>query len=107
MAWTYLVGREDLGATRLRAEPDPDPAALGEGEVHFAIERFSLTANNITYGAFGDRMGYWRFFPSGEDGWGIIPVWGFATVTASRASGIEPGTRFYGYWPMEIGRAHV
>ncbi|GLR46613.1 hypothetical protein GCM10007925_03240 [Sphingomonas astaxanthinifaciens DSM 22298] len=107
MTWTYLVGREDLGRTRLRAEPDPDPAALGAGEALFAIERFSLTANNITYGAFGDRMGYWRFFPSGEEGWGIIPVWGFATVTASRAPGIEVGARFYGYWPMashHVGR---
>ena len=59
---------------------------LGEGEVRLSVEYFAFTANNITYGAAGDRLGYWQFFPvdneTGED-WGIIPVWGFADVSAS------------------------
>ena len=30
-------------------------------------------------------MSYWQFFPSGEEGWGSIPVWGFASVVQSPA----------------------
>src|SRR4051812_9316729 len=44
-------------------------------------------------------MGYWSFFPASE-GWGRVPVWGFADVEASRAPGIEVGERIYGYLPM-------
>ena len=47
------------------------------------VERFGLTANNVTYGAFGDQLGYWQFFAAPE-GWGRIPVWGFGEVVASR-----------------------
>jgi hypothetical protein len=48
------------------------------------IDRFALTSNNISYGAFGDGMSYWSFFPTGDASTGCIPVWGFATVTESR-----------------------
>ena len=48
------------------------------------IDRFALTSNNITYGAFGEGMSYWSFFPTGDAGTGCIPVWGFATVSESR-----------------------
>ena len=58
-----------------------------------------MTANNLTYGAFGDELGYWRFFPAPE-GWGRIPVWGFGEVLASEVEGLGPGDRFYGYFPM-------
>jgi hypothetical protein len=44
-------------------------------------------------------MAYWGFFPAPE-GFGIVPVWGFASVVESRAPGVEVGQRFYGYWPM-------
>lgn len=64
------------------------------------IDRFALTSNNITYGAFGDAMNYWNFFPTGDDATGCIPVWGFATVSESRCDGVEVGERFYGYYPM-------
>ena len=53
-------------------------------------ERFALTANNITYAAFGEAMKYWQFFPA-DEGFGCIPVWGFATVVESRCTGITPG----------------
>ena len=45
--------------------------------MRLAIVSFALTANNITYAAFGDAMNYWQFFPvPGDDGaaWGCIPV---------------------------------
>ena len=43
-------------------------------------------------------MSYWDFFPA-EDGWGRVPMWGFAEVERSEAEGVEPGTRLYGYLP--------
>ncbi len=98
-AWDFLVKRSDLARTEVRAAVEPDPASLADGSVLLAIERFSLTANNITYGVVGDQMGYWRFFPAPE-GWGRIPVWGFARVIASRADGVKNGLRLFGYWPM-------
>jgi len=98
-AWDFLVDRTDLSRTHLREAPEPDASALSAGEVLLSIERFSLTANNITYGVVGDRLGYWRFFPEPAP-WGRIPVWGFARVLASRAESVAEGARLYGYWPM-------
>lgn len=72
---------------------------VGDGEVLFAVELFSMTANNVTYAVHGVDFGYWNFWPAPE-GMGIVPVWGFAAVVESRAAGIEVGARFYGYWPM-------
>ena len=43
-------------------------------------------------------MSYWDFFPA-ADGWGRIPVWGFAEVERSEADDVEEGTRVYGYLP--------
>ena len=43
-------------------------------------------------------MSYWDFFPA-EDGWGRVPMWGFAEVEQSAAEGVEPGMRVYGYLP--------
>jgi hypothetical protein len=43
-------------------------------------------------------MSYWSFFPAPE-GWGRVPVWGFAEVSDSRADALEAGTRVYGYLP--------
>lgn len=91
-----LVRKDDLATTELRRAPLPEP---GDGQALLAIERFAVTANNITYGVVGDAMGYWNFFPGG-DGWGAIPVWGFATVARSRHPGLADGERVYGYLPM-------
>jgi hypothetical protein len=91
----FRVRRQDLRKTEV-AHTFAEPA---EGQVRFAIDAFALTSNNITYGAFGEAMKYWNFYPA-PDGWGIIPVWGFATVVESRALGFAPGDRYYGYWPM-------
>jgi len=73
---------------------------LGDGEVILKIERAAITTNNITYAAFGDAMQYWDFFPTGDADWGHMPVWGFARVAESKASGVEPGELFYGYFPL-------
>ncbi|MEO8937430.1 MAG: DUF2855 family protein [Burkholderiaceae bacterium] len=94
----FLVRRDDLHATAVR--DTPLPGMLDEGDVLMTVDRFALTANNVTYAAFGDAMSYWDFFPVTEDGWGRVPVWGFGTVVDSRCDGIVRGERFYGYFPM-------
>tara|TARA_R110001606_G_scaffold1937_9_gene7715 strand:- start:9420 stop:10529 length:1110 start_codon:yes stop_codon:yes gene_type:complete len=93
-----LTDKNDLGHTRV--EQCELPAAPARGEAILSVDTFALTTNNITYAAFGDAMRYWDFFPSGQPGWGQMPVWGFATVSTSTVAGIEPGERFYGYFPI-------
>ncbi len=47
-------------------------------------------------------LGYWQFFPPlGDDteGWGVIPVWGFAEIVASNVSDLPVGDRLFGYFP--------
>jgi hypothetical protein len=93
-----LTRKEDVGSTR--TDTRTISAAPAEGEALLRLSRFSLTTNNITYAAFGDAMNYWNFFPTGEDGFGHMPVWGFADVVVSSTPGVEPGERFYGYFPI-------
>ncbi len=93
----FLVRRDDL---RVWQTADSGPTGAPEaGEVQLRVERFGLTANNLTYGAFGEEFGYWQFFAA-EDGWGRIPVWGFGDVVASGVKDIAAGERYYGYFPM-------
>lgn len=79
---------------------DVEVAELGDGQILLQIEKYALTANNITYAAVGDGFGYWNFFPTGDAGWGIVPVWGFAKVVESKNADINTGERVYGYLPM-------
>ncbi|HZK16324.1 MAG TPA: DUF2855 family protein, partial [Solirubrobacterales bacterium] len=91
----FLVKRDDLRETRL---VESDPPALEPGQALLRVESFGMTANNVTYAVMGEAMNYWDFFPA-EDGWGRVPMWGFAAVERSEADGVEPGTRVYGYLP--------
>jgi hypothetical protein len=90
----FLVKRDDLQEIRF---DDSEPPAPGDGEAILAVRIFGLTANNVTYGVLGDAMSYWDFFPAPE-GWGRIPVWGFADVVESGTE-LPAGTRVYGYLP--------
>ncbi|MBT8249788.1 MAG: DUF2855 family protein, partial [Acidimicrobiia bacterium] len=74
---------------------------LFDGQARLAVDSFGLTANNITYAVYGDRMSYWSFFPapSGDD-YGVVPVWGFATIVETTMDAMEEGERIYGYFPM-------
>lgn len=90
------VRKSDLSTTRLVTRAAP---ALADGEILAKVDRFALTANNITYGVVGEKIGYWKFFPA-EEGWGIIPVWGFADVVETRHPEVKKGERLYGYFPM-------
>jgi hypothetical protein len=99
----FQVLKNRFSESRLIHAPETEQVPpAGEGDIVVKIESFSFTANNITYAAAGDQLGYWQFFPpSGDDteGWGIIPVWGFAEVIASKADGVPVGERLFGYFP--------
>jgi len=92
-----LMNRQNFSEMRLETM-NAVPEA-GAGEVVCRIDCFGLTFNNITYATYGDVIGYWRFFPTRQDGWGLLPVWGYADVIDSGVDGIEAGQRYYGYWP--------
>ncbi|HEY8083012.1 MAG TPA: DUF2855 family protein [Solirubrobacterales bacterium] len=91
----FLVKRDDLRECRIAESETPE---IGPGQALLRVDTFGLTANNVTYAVMGESMSYWDFFPT-EEGWGRVPMWGFAEVERSEAEGIEPGTRLYGYLP--------
>ena len=94
------VQRQRLAEARLGPDPDaPAARTLAPGEVRLVIEHFALTANNITYAAFGETMKYWQFFPAADASEGCLPVWGFATVAESLVDGVAVGRRVWGYFP--------
>ena len=95
----FLIQRDNLHECSFADSPLPEP---GDGEVLARIDAFGLTANNITYAVLGESLKYWEFFPPppGHADHGRLPVWGFAEIAASRHEGVQPGERFYGYWPI-------
>lgn len=102
-----IINRSDLHETRMVELAPPE---LEPGQARLRIERFGLSANNITYAVIGDMLQYWSFFPA-EEGWGRIPVWGYAEVVESRDPTVAVGRRVFGYLPMSselvvsVGRA--
>ena len=91
--------KTDLNQTRIVSRNSDE---INDDEILLKIERFSFTANNVTYGVAGDTIGYWQFFPAIDDPdnlWGCIPVWGFAEVVTSNNEVIEKGERVFGYFP--------
>jgi hypothetical protein len=91
----FLVKRDDLRECRVA---DTAPPEIEDGQALLRVDTFGLTANNVTYAVFGEAMSYWDFFPA-PDGWGRVPMWGFAEVERSAVDGVGPGTRLYGYLP--------
>jgi hypothetical protein len=105
--YVFEVNKSNLAKTRI--VPYDIHQALAENEVILKVDKFALTANNITYGIAGDSLGYWRFFPSQEllgdntgvaSQWGRLPVMGFADVIASANNQIQIGERVWGFMPM-------
>ena len=99
--WHLLVDRDDYRTTNV---VEFAPAALEAGQVRLRVDAFGFTANNITYAAAGDMIGYWTFFPApdldDDVNWGRVPVWGFADVVESRCGEVAEGERLFGYLPM-------
>lgn len=91
------VHRTHHGETRL---VDAALAPLDEGRVLLRIDRVAVTANTVTYAVFGDSLGYWDFFPTGESEWGLVPAMGWAEVVESAHPGVPVGDRYYGWFPM-------
>jgi hypothetical protein len=92
-----LVDRRDPTRTNIRSRESHD--APGDGEILVAIDRFVLTANNLTYALLGDSMGFWSSFPA-DPPWGRVPAWGHASVVASRHPDVAVGERAFGLMPM-------
>jgi hypothetical protein len=93
----FIVARDNLAQSRFIETQLPE--TLPDGALLVKVDRFALTANNITYAVLGDQLKYWHLFPA-PDGFGIVPVWGFGDVIASQHPGIAEGERLFGYFPM-------
>ena len=96
----FQIRKDDFSTLRLVDDGPSD--AIVDGEIKVKINRFAFTANNITYAAAGDMLGYWQFFPplgDSVDGWGVIPVWGFAEVVESKVADLPVGDKLFGYFP--------
>jgi hypothetical protein len=94
--WALEIDKRDIRKAQI---VDVDEPPLTDGAARLTVDRFALTANNITYAAFGDIMRYWDFFPARQKGHGRLPVWGFAEVTDSHHPDLPVGERVYGYFP--------
>jgi hypothetical protein len=95
----FVVARDDLQQCKTIATELPDADALPADALLVRVDRFAFTANNITYAILGDQLKYWQLFPAPKD-FGMIPVWGFGKVIASRHPGVAEGERLFGYVPM-------
>src|SRR5712672_1755703 len=95
----FIVARHDLQQCKSIETQLPDAAALPDEALLVKVTRFAFTANNITYAAVGDRLKYWQLFPAPKD-FGIIPVWGFGEVIASKHPNVAKGEILFGYFPM-------
>ncbi|MEM7433631.1 MAG: DUF2855 family protein [Myxococcota bacterium] len=92
----FAVRRDDYTQTGFFERPLEAPSP---DQVIFRVDRYALTANNISYATAGDMIGYWRFFPA-EDGWGRLPCFAFADVVGSNHDQVREGDRYFGYFPM-------
>ncbi|MFQ3236880.1 MAG: hypothetical protein ACI9C4_002454 [Paraglaciecola sp.] len=92
------INKDDISQAKI-VEREFNTQSLGADQVLLKTDTFGFSANNITYALFGDKMGYWGFFPA-DEGWGKVPVWGFATVVASTHPNVVPGEKVFGYLPM-------
>ncbi len=90
------VNRENFRDTKIVTQ---ESTPLLDGQIRVAIDKFGLTANNVSYALSGDQIGYWRFFPT-EESWGKVPAWSIAEVTESRCHEIVVGERLWGFFPM-------
>lgn len=80
----------------------PLPESLATNQILLKITNFAFTANNTTYANLaGDpHYHYWEFFPTGDNAWGKLPVWGFADVIQSAHPDIAVGEHIYGFFPL-------
>ena len=92
------IEKSNVANTKI-VEKEINSTQLSDEEVLLKIDTLGFSANNITYSVFGDKMGYWCFFRA-DTTWGIVPMWGFATVLASNHPEVKVGEKVFGYLPM-------
>ena len=82
--------------------------ALAPDSIRARTRLVSLTANNLTYARHAFIANWWDAFPvptflpspyNDTTVYGIVPVWGYAEITASQITGLEVGMILYGFWP--------
>src|SRR5436190_5171907 len=95
----FIVARDDLARCKFISTSIPSAADLPADALLVQVERFALTANNITYAMMGEELKYWQLFPT-PAGFGNVPVWGFGMVLASKHPQVAEGERLFGYFPM-------
>ncbi|WP_315787922.1 DUF2855 family protein [Fischerella sp. JS2] len=94
----FIVYRKDLSQCKfVSAGIEAD---LELDQVLLKVDKFALTANNISYAVVGETLGYWDFFPVADEAWGRIPAWGFAEVIRSKKDNVVEGDRVFGFVPM-------
>jgi hypothetical protein len=92
------VRKQSVSDAEVHDEPLDD---LLDGEIRLRIDRFAVTANNVSYAGAGDLLGYWAFFPAGEPAvWGRVPAIGYAEIVESRNPDLAVGGRYHGWFPM-------
>jgi hypothetical protein len=92
------IRRSSIGEAEVHAEPIGE---LADGQIRLRIDRFAVTANNVSYAGAGDLLGYWDFFPSADPTtWGRVPAVGYAEIIESNNSELPVGGRYHGWFPM-------
>ena len=92
------IRRSSIGDAEVHEEPITE---LADGEIRLRIDRFAVTANNVSYAGAGDLLGYWDFFPSSDPStWGRVPAVGYAEIVESRNADLPVGGRYHGWYPM-------
>ncbi|ARV60133.1 hypothetical protein BZZ01_17215 [Nostocales cyanobacterium HT-58-2] len=94
----FIVYRKDLSQYQFVSTEIEEN--LKSGQVLLKVDKFALTANNISYALIGETLGYWDFFRTVEEAWGCIPAWGFAEVVCSKKDNVAKGDRVFGFVPM-------
>ena len=73
---------------------------LGPGEILVRVEKFGLSANNVSYALMGRSLQYFSFFPTTRAGWGAVPGWGMGRIVESHHHDLAAGARLYGFLPL-------
>ena len=92
------IRRSSIGDAEVHEEPADD---VHDGQIRLRVDRFAVTANNVSYAGAGDLLGYWDFFLSSDAStWGRVPAVGYAEIVESRNADLPVGGRYHGWFPM-------
>jgi hypothetical protein len=92
------IRRTSIGEAEVHEEPITE---LQDGQIRLRVDRFAVTANNVSYAGAGDLLGYWDFFPSSDPStWGRVPAVGYGEIVESCNADLPVGGRFHGWFPM-------